>query len=51
MKTREEIASYALIVDAKDDAAKAFYEHYGFAACVDRPRTLYLPLGKCPSSM
>lgn len=37
---------YALIVDAKDDAAKAFYEHYGFVPCVDQPRTLYLPLGK-----
>lgn len=46
VKAREEIASYALIVDAKDDNAKAFYEHYGFVACMDRRRTLYLPLGR-----
>jgi predicted GNAT family N-acyltransferase len=46
LKAREEVASYALVVDAKGDAAKAFYEHYGFIACIDRPRTLYLPLGK-----
>lgn len=46
VKAREEVASYALIVDAKDDGVKAFYEHYGFIACVDQPRTLYLPLGK-----
>lgn len=46
LKAREEVASYALIVDAKDDTAKAFYEHYGFMPCVDQPHTLYLPLGK-----
>lgn len=46
IKVREEVASYALIVDAKDDTAKTFYEHYGFIPCVDQPRTLYLPLGK-----
>jgi GNAT superfamily N-acetyltransferase len=46
LKAREEVASYALIVDAKDDTAKAFYEHYGFRPCADQPRTLYLPLGK-----
>lgn len=35
---------YALVVDAKDDEAKRFYERYGFAAIADRPMTLYLPL-------
>lgn len=44
LRARAEVAAYALIVDAKDDAAVAFYEHYGFARCVDAPRTLYLPL-------
>jgi len=33
------------IVDAKNPAAKAFYEHYGFTTCVDASTTLYLPLG------
>lgn len=46
LKAREEVASYALIVDAKDDRAKEFYQHYGFIPCLDQPRTLYLPLGK-----
>jgi ribosomal protein S18 acetylase RimI-like enzyme len=37
-------AAYALLVDAKDDAAVAFYERYGFRALVGQPRTLFLPL-------
>jgi predicted GNAT family N-acyltransferase len=39
------VGAYALLVDAKDDKAKAFYLHYGFTACTDAPLTLYLPLG------
>lgn len=35
---------YALVVDAKDDEAKRFYERFGFIAITDRPMTLYLPL-------
>lgn len=35
---------YALVVDAKDDEAKRFYERYGFIAITDRPMTLYIPL-------
>ena len=46
LKAREQVAAYALIVDAKDAQAKGFYEHYGFAACKDQPLTLYLPLGR-----
>jgi hypothetical protein len=34
-----------MLVDAKDDKAKAFYQRYGFIACLDAPLTLYLPLG------
>ena len=45
LEARKQVAAYALIVDAKDASAKAFYEHYGFTACVDSPMTLYLPLG------
>lgn len=45
LKARQEVAAFALIVDAKDDNAKAFYEHFGFVACVDQPMTLYLVLG------
>ena len=45
LKARTQIAAYALIVDAKDTNARAFYEHYGFKSLVDRALTLYLPLG------
>jgi GNAT superfamily N-acetyltransferase len=35
---------YALVVDAKDDEARHFYQRYGFVAIPGRPLTLYLPL-------
>lgn len=41
---RSEIAAYALMVEAKDEAATAFYRHHGFIALPDLPRTLFLPL-------
>lgn len=41
---RAEIAAYALMVDAKDATAAAFYRHHGFIALPDTPRTLFLPL-------
>lgn len=39
-----EIAAFALIVDAKDEAAAAFYLHHGFIALPQTPLTLVLPL-------
>jgi ribosomal protein S18 acetylase RimI-like enzyme len=39
-----DIAAFALIVDAKDDVAAAFYRHHGFIAFGDNPRALFLPL-------
>ncbi|MFM0515504.1 GNAT family N-acetyltransferase [Paraburkholderia sp. RL17-373-BIF-A] len=41
---RADIAAWALLVDAKDDAAVAFYQHHGFVAFADIPRTLFLPV-------
>ena len=41
---RSEVAAYALMVDAKDDAAANFYRHHGFIALPDSSRTLFLPL-------
>lgn len=41
---RSEIACYALMVDAKDEEAAAFYRHHGFLALPEAPRTLFLPL-------
>ncbi len=39
-----EVASLAVVVDAKDDAAMSFYRHYGFISFADRPRRLFLPM-------
>lgn len=39
-----EIAAFALVVDAKDDKVAAFYQHHGFIAFADQPLTLFLPL-------
>ena len=46
---RSEIAAYALIVDAKDESAAAFYLHHGFLALPDGPSTLFLPLASVRS--
>ena len=45
LKARQQVAAYALLVDAKDDAVKAFYVRYGFKPLMDMNLTLYLPLG------
>ena len=46
LHARSLVGAYALLVDAKDDKAKGFYQRYGFIACTDAPLTLYLPLGR-----
>ena len=38
------VASSAVVVDAKDDRARSFYERYGFRAFPDYPRRLFLPM-------
>lgn len=45
LEARKQVAAFALIVDAKNAAAKSFYEHYGFKPCADASMTPYLPLG------
>ncbi|KAB0623098.1 GNAT family N-acetyltransferase [Castellaniella defragrans] len=47
---RAEIAAFAMMVDAKDDAASAFYQHHGFIALPDSPLTLFLPLATVRTS-
>lgn len=39
-----EIAAFALVVDAKDEGASAFYRHHGFIPLLQNPLTLFLPL-------
>lgn len=46
LKARNDVAAYALIVDAKDESARQFYERYGFTAFADDPMALYLGLGR-----
>lgn len=46
LKARNDVAAYALIVDAKDESARRFYERYGFTAFADEPMALYLGLGR-----
>lgn len=41
---RSELAAFALVVDAKDDQAAAFYLHHGFIQFGDNLRQLVLPL-------
>jgi ribosomal protein S18 acetylase RimI-like enzyme len=47
---RSEIAVHALMVDAKDETAAAFYRHHGFIALPDSPLTLFLPRAALPQS-
>lgn len=46
LKARQQVAAFALIVDAKDAAAAAFYRHFGFVPFMDARLALYLPLGQ-----
>ena len=41
---QSEIAAVALVVDAKDEHAVAFYRHHGFIGLENASRTLFLPL-------
>lgn len=41
---RSEAAIYAILVDAKDDTAAAFYSHHGFQRFASRPHSLFLPV-------
>lgn len=45
LEAKKQVAAYALLVDAKDESAKAFYLHYGFMPCREDGLRLYLPLG------
>ena len=38
------VAAVAVVVDAKDDDAAAFYRHFRFLALQTNPRRLYLPM-------
>jgi GNAT superfamily N-acetyltransferase len=42
---RSDAAMFAILVDAKDNEAVAFYTHHGFTPFKSRPNTLSLPIG------
>lgn len=44
VRASAEIAAYAIVVDAKNDAACTFYERYGFRRFPSAPHRLFLPL-------
>jgi len=41
---RSEIASFAVVVDAKDDAARRFYQRESFLPFPDQPLRLFRPM-------
>jgi len=41
---REQAGIGFVIVDAMDDKAHGFYEHFGFTACVDAANRMYMPM-------
>jgi GNAT superfamily N-acetyltransferase len=43
--SRSTLGVYAVVVEAKDASAEAFYRKYGFRLCDVEARQLYLPLG------
>lgn len=44
-------AAFALLVDAKNDQAAAFYRRYGFRPIAGQPRTLFLPLATAQKTL
>jgi len=43
---RAEAAIYALVVDAKDERAAAFYAHLGFHPFLSQPKRLFIPMSE-----
>ena len=41
---RADTAVFALVVDAKDEAARRFYRHNGFRSFASNPMSLFLPI-------
>jgi GNAT superfamily N-acetyltransferase len=44
-------AAFALLVNAKNDQATAFYQRYGFRLIAGKPRTLFLPLATAQKAL
>jgi GNAT superfamily N-acetyltransferase len=46
LKLSKEVATMAILIDAKDETAARFPEKYGFRRLPDRPDTLYIPMAE-----
>ena len=44
LEAAADIAAMAVLVDAKDEAAEAFYRHFSFLPLHEQPRRLFLPM-------
>jgi len=44
LEIAEEIASCGVVVDAIDDDARGFYEHFGFTRLLDQEYKLFIPM-------
>jgi predicted GNAT family N-acyltransferase len=44
LRQSSQVASMAVVVDAKDQAAQRFYEHFEFMSLPDTPGRLFLPM-------
>jgi ribosomal protein S18 acetylase RimI-like enzyme len=49
--SRSPPAVFALLVDAKNDDAVAFYRRYGFQSLASQPRTLFLPMATAEKAL
>jgi hypothetical protein len=47
----ESVAAYAIVVDAKDDRGRRFYELHGFVSFPSRPNRLFLPTEVATAAM
>ena len=45
----DSLAVYAMVVDAEDERARAFYEHFGFIVLPDSTTRLFLPMSTLDS--
>jgi hypothetical protein len=44
VRASQSLAVYAVVVDAKDEQARAFYERFGFIRLPDEGKRLFYPL-------
>lgn len=50
IQVAEKVGIVAVVVDAKDEKLKKFYEKFGFVAFQDRPLSLFIPMQKITHS-